>query len=348
MSALSRPYSLCGSPLHFIAGDWYVAKAIGQATLDLGPKLGYLTVLTTHMAAFGGPEWSEHWKSSHRLTQAWELARLANEAIDRGHHVIVCGDLNSRPTSLVMSLLMSQGRLNDSWTATHPPASTSIASPSTPISAQDAITYNGITCDNPINSFSAAKTFDEEVTRAQGKRLDYILFRSPLKGKGRGGLDSQLRCRDSAVTATELVPLTNYSLSDHFGVDSTFTFAAQEAADDTDEKLVPPRSSPIQHMQLTLAALSQYAAHAEKMSKSQLGIFAVCIAMIPGLSVAASFQPLRWLNWIFTLLGIANGALGATMLYTGFVGGRWEMSALKNAIKDMTLELDRYQRGEGR
>lgn len=350
VSTLTRPYTLCGSPLHFIEGDWYVAKACGQAVLDLGPELGYATVLNTHMAAFGGPEWSEHWKTSHRLSQAWELARLVSEAADRGHQVFVCGDLNSRPTSLVIQLLLSQGELSDSWVAAHPPEASS--APSNPITAQDAITYHGITCDNPINSFSAAKRFDEQVTRAQGKRLDYILYRSPTSH-----IDSvqkpippkrlhHLTCVASHVTATELVPGASYSLSDHFGIESTFQLTPLPSDTEPGAYVapIPARPPAPEHMRVTIEALIQYSTHVERLSRRQLGIFAACLALIPGISVAASFQPIKWLNWVFVILGIANGALGATMLYTGFVGGRWEMSALKNAIKDMTLELERYER----
>ena len=80
-----------GSPLHVIEGDFYVAKACGQATLDLsslGKDIGNLTVLNTHFFAPGG-DWGEEWKRSHRLAQAWELARLANVAAERGQNVLV-------------------------------------------------------------------------------------------------------------------------------------------------------------------------------------------------------------------------------------------------------------------
>lgn len=61
--------------------------------------------------------------------------------------------------------------------------------------------------------------------------------------------------------------------------------------------------------------------------------------LVPILAVAASFQPLRYLGWLFVLLGVAVGAGGATMLYTGFVGGQWEAGALRNVITEMDSEL---------
>lgn len=74
-----------------IEGDFYVAKACGQATLDLsslGQGIGSLTVLNTHFFAPGG-DWGDESQRSHRLAQAWELARLANVAAERGQNVIV-------------------------------------------------------------------------------------------------------------------------------------------------------------------------------------------------------------------------------------------------------------------
>lgn len=88
VSTSTWPYSLNGSPLHVIQGDFYVAKACGQATLDLGDDIGHVTVLNTHFFAPGG-ESGEEWQRSHRLTQAWELAKLATVAAERGQHVIV-------------------------------------------------------------------------------------------------------------------------------------------------------------------------------------------------------------------------------------------------------------------
>ena len=55
-----------------------------------------------------------------------------------------------------------------------------------------------------------------------------------------------------------------------------------------------------------------------------MNLFTLCLAAIPVLAIGASFQPLKYLNWIFVLLGVALGWLGTTMLYVGFVGGRWE------------------------
>jgi len=69
--------------------------------LDLGPHIGNVTVLNTHFFAPGG-EYGEEWKRSHRLAQAWELARLTNVAAERGQHVFVVS-----PAMLLRNLFSS-------------------------------------------------------------------------------------------------------------------------------------------------------------------------------------------------------------------------------------------------
>ena len=264
--------------------------------------------------------------------------------------VCQCGDLNSIPTGLVINLLLSHGRLSDSWSVAHPPGSDSVSTTSVPPTAQEAITFNGITCDNPLNSWSAKKRFGEDIVRSKGKRLDYVLFRRPDRWKNEG--KHHLQCHESSVTAVEMCPGTDYSLSDHFGVEALFSFSpiasSESPAGSTTvphkEELIPSRPQSREVLGLSLAAITIYASHSSSFAQFQLTLFGASLFGIPVLAVAASFQPVKWLNWIFVLLGVANGVGGATMLYTGFVGGRWEMSALKNVIKDMSCELERLGR----
>jgi sphingomyelin phosphodiesterase 2 len=138
-------------------------------------------------------------------------------------------------------------------------------------------------------------------------------------------------------------------LSDHFGVEAQFAFTSfsedtSKSPDHADEVLIPARPHSREAVALALAAITIYASHSHTAHKSQLMLFGASLIGIPVLSVAGSFQPLKWLNWIFILLGIGNGVVGATMLYTGFVGGRWERSAIKNVMGDMAIELERSDR----
>lgn len=260
-----------------------------------------------------------------------------------------CGDLNSIPTSLPTNLLLSVGKLNDAWSCAN--SLTRHNSSGVPPTAMEAIINNGITCDNPLNSWSAGKRFNDDVIRHKGKRLDYIMFRRAKKGRGAADT-SCIHVEECKVTATENCPGTDYSLTDHFGVEASFAFTSfadsgplsPSMQDHAGETLIPARPHPREAVSLALAAITIYASRSQIAHKGQLTLFGLSLLGIPVLSVAASFQPIKWLNWIFVLLGIGNGVLGATMLYTGFVGGRWERSAIKNVMGDMAIELERQDR----
>lgn len=249
---------------------------------------------------------------------------------------------------MTVNLLLSNGHLSDVWSTCHPPES-HIDSSQRQIDAQDAVTCNGITCDNPLNSFSAEKTFNGDVTRDQGKRLDYIMYR---RGRGTESTVKAHECKVMAVDERVHVQTKEgkkeCSLTDHFGVEGLFEFSHASTSSLVDppisHTLIPPRPSPREVLTLTCAALTVYIRHSAQLSVRQLRLFGLAILSIPILGVAASFQPLKYLNWIFVLLGIGAGAGGATMLYTGFIGGRWEQSALKNAKRDMEVELGRLER----
>lgn len=215
----------------------------------------------------------------------------------------------------------------------------------------EAIQNNGITCDSPLNSWSAGKHFNDDVIRHKGKRLDYIMFLRAKKGRGSADT-SCIHVENCKVTATENCPGTDYSLTDHFGVEAQFAFTSftdddptsPNLADHNDETLIPARPHSREAVSLALAAITIYSSRSQIAHQGQLALFGMSLLGIPVLSIAASFQPLKWLNWIFVLLGIGNGVLGATMLYTGFVGGRWERSAIKNVMGDMAIELERLDR----
>jgi sphingomyelin phosphodiesterase 2 len=210
--------------------------------------------------------------------------------------------------------MASHGQLHDSWALTQPEGT---SNPATPL---DSLRLNGMTCDSPLNSFSAAKPIYGQAKHEFGKRLDYIFFRpSPLAR-------TTVRPLSTQVSFTQLVPGTDYSFSDHFGIEATFTFPPADGAPDL------PAIPPVKALQLEqiIAGMQFHAKIAARESRLHLYVFGACVAFgLLVLPVAASFQPLRYLNWIFTYLGVGTGALGATMLYVGFVGGRWEQGGLQ-------------------
>jgi len=82
-----------------------------------------------------------------------------------------------------------------------------------------------------------------------------------------------------------------------------------------------------------------YTRIAQKTARSHLRYFITAVVCLIGLTIGSAWQPKSWLQPIFTLLGGVFGAGGATMLYTGFVWGRWEEGILKEVMEEMELEL---------
>lgn len=82
-------FPLNGNPLHAIQGDFFVGKAAASVLVDLG-EMGKAEVYCTHFYSPGDqyPE-HDHYRRAHRLSQAWELARMVNASAEKGRHVFV-------------------------------------------------------------------------------------------------------------------------------------------------------------------------------------------------------------------------------------------------------------------
>ncbi|KNZ53888.1 hypothetical protein VP01_310g11 [Puccinia sorghi] len=353
-----HPYLLNGHPLHFIQGDFFVGKSVGSCLLDV-PNIGHVEVFTTHLYAphdVPAPEW----KRAHRTAQAWELAKLVKASAERGRTVFVCGDLNSVPSSLPITLLQSYGQLRDSWTASHPQGLPTLSTDEA--SYRTAIQEEGITCDSLINTFTASKSAANRGAKGYGKRLDYILYRPAarrLSRRDRLGRcqtewvdDQNIICDHCQVVLTDPIPVFGYSYSDHFAVEACFTVHPSQStkleADDENEEgrdgkssgktVVAPKLTTEQLTHCMSALMVKYRS-SERSTHIQLSLFLVCLVLVPGVSVAASFQPLKYLNWIFTLLSVLIGGFGITMLYSGFLAGAWERSAIQEVADQVDQEL---------
>ncbi|GAA96490.1 hypothetical protein E5Q_03158 [Mixia osmundae IAM 14324] len=336
-----NPYRLNGQPLHVIQGDWFVGKAAGSIVVDV-PGVGLVEVFNTHLHAPGG-EGPDEWRRAHRLSQAYELGKLADAASLKGRHAVVCGDLNSRPESLVIRMLQERGNLQDAWAQSRP--SSHASSAPRQMTPQSALQYDGVTCDSPICSYTVGKHISDDARQSGGKRLDYVLFSSHPSATRR------LEARSCKVVCTELTPGYSFSLSDHFGVEAVLSLGAPSDQASTSggptqlEHQEQPRITTgrlsSESLNTGLGALQQHMRHASVTAQFHLRLFAASIVFVPVLAIAASFQPLKYLNWIFTLLGVATGFMGTTMLYVGFVGARWEMGSLRNVMDEMEAEAAR-------
>ena len=245
-----------------------------------------------------------------------------------------------------MIIIQSHAGLSDAWTASH---DSSLFPTDAVFNPQHAIRDFGITCDSPLNTYSAGKSLSAIAKRWQGKRLDYIFYRSPSSSSTSSHpFEAQpwsLVCSNSKVVFTGLVPGQSFSYSDHFGIEAVFDIRQTRPSSANS----PPRSTGFgtdainssrqsthsapgialaefnathlssQTLSATLAALGLAYRHARKNSEFQLVGFAVCLMLAIGLVTGSAWQTTPWLNPIMILIAVVLGSAGATLLYSGFV-----------------------------
>lgn len=249
------------------------------------------------------------------------------------------GDLNSQPHSLIIRLLLSHGCLTDAFVQTHPPPPSISSHEHRSLTSVEVLHQHGITCDSPLNTYSAPKLANkspnDDVIVRGGKRLDYILFRPSTSSDS-----AHIVAESLEVVLTDPIPGLGYSYSDHFGLIAVLSFLSSPS---TVPIASPPAPLAEEDLSIALHNLSQSYRASLVSSKTQLQILALTLLFTPALAIAASFQPLRYIGWLFVLLGVATGSVGATMLYTGFVGGQWEAGATRNIIAEMENELARLR-----
>ncbi|KAI0003827.1 inositol phosphophingolipids phospholipase C [Russula compacta] len=356
VAATIHPYSLNGSPLDVLAGDWFVGKA-AASVLITHPTLGQVQIFNTHLFAKGGEGGPEHHRA-HRLVNAWEFAKLAKQAAELGRYVIAAGDFNSVPTTLPMTVIRDHASLSDAWEITHPPPSPDSIFTPTPSPFQ-AIEAFGITADSPLNTYSAHKPLDDHARAWQGKRLDYILFRDPALPLAPTAALPTLVATNARVLLTEPIPGLPFSYSDHFGLSATLQISYPRhgleptVVDNelrTAQKETPPAISalsapaPVQisarlaaaDANAVLAALTTCYGYSRTRSKRHLFIFGLSVGWLISLVTGS-----RWFPYVATPFIVLGGAaatwLGTTMLYVGFIHGRWEANALLNVIEELEL-----------
>ncbi|KAH8992449.1 inositol phosphophingolipids phospholipase C [Lactarius akahatsu] len=337
VAAAIHPYSLNGSPLDVLGGDWFVGKAAASIVIR-HPTLGQVQVFNTHLYAKGGEGGAEQHRA-HRLVNAWEFAKLAKQAAELGRYVIAAGDFNSVPTSLPMTVIREHASLSDAWEGTHPAS----------LALHCAVEAYGVTADSPLNTYSAGKSLDVHARTFHGKRLDYILFRDPVSPLASAAPPPTLVAADARVLLTDTVPGLPFSYSDHFGVSATLHIrfpwdgSNHTSPDDghitTAQKQMPLAiSTPFTPTRVSAKLTAADAAavlgslvtcyhHAHACAKRHLLIF--------GFTGAGRFPPQAT---PFVVLGSAVFTwLGTTMFYVGFVHGRWEVNALLNVIDELEL-----------
>ncbi|UZJ52516.1 hypothetical protein CBS101457_001836 [Exobasidium rhododendri] len=365
ISTQTKPYSLNGHPVMVHHGDWIVAKAAGCATLDV-PGLGPLDVWVTHTVAAGGEDGTES-RRAHRITQAYELAKFARISAERGHHVICTGDFNSTPPSLSIAVLRDVGLLTDAYLQSHPhlPAH-AISLPNQRGVRPDprrCLAELGITCDSPLNTWTAGKPLDDRALKGAGKRLDYIFFRGPSsssKTSDTGDSESskssdtpkegRLRCIDSSVVFTELIEGHEVSYSDHFGLEATLEIMEKSqvngALPSEEDGQFAYNSRLSQTLTSSLSALSAALMASRQSQKSHFVLFlALLILALCTIGFSSSRRMGGGaLSGLWTFIAVICGWTGSTAFYSAVVWGEWEKRALRTFLEAMELDLT-MQRG---
>ncbi|KAK2461450.1 hypothetical protein APHAL10511_005913 [Amanita phalloides] len=348
------PYSLNGAPIDVKAGDWFVGKAAVSVVVD-HPVLRHVQIFNTHLFAKGGEDGPEY-NRAHRIVNAWEFSKLARQSAELGRYVIAMGDFNSVPTTLPIAIIREHAGLDDAWVVTHPD---SVFTQSTSTAVQ-AIEKFGVTADSPLNSFSAGKALDPHARQYLGKRLDYIFYRQPRKSS-RLGPQHIIRASRCRVVMHETVPGYRFSYSDHFGLEATLDIitpipeqptsvvALGSAVDISDARR---QKSPVEvgselatdTIDIMVSALTTCYRYSRHRAKKELLSFVVCLVLLVGAIVASVWINHSWINPIIIIATIFIAWLGTTLLYEGFIYGKWECNALMNVIE----ELDIHKRGLGR
>ncbi|CAO1631803.1 unnamed protein product [Parajaminaea phylloscopi] len=347
----THPYSLNGLPIHVGHGDWFVGKAAGSVTLDLGDGL-VIDVFDTHTVAAGG-EYGPEQARAHRIVQAWELAQLVQNSAARGRHVISLGDFNSTPPALTVALLRDFGGLSDAFLDTHPelpPQATSLRTPDgrghdLP-DPQRCIDELGVTCDSPLNTWTAGKKLDPRARAGAGKRLDYVFYRGPTMTPTTALTSSspgRIRPSECSVVFTELIPGAQMSYTDHFGVEAVFQVLSEGDDPATHRPLNILTNKQI-GMTLSSAssALQAYLSTSRQTQRSHILGFAACVTLALGLIVGTPFVGYRGYSFwaaIAVLLATAAGWGGTTLLYSGVIWGEWEKRAVRTVLESIDLAL---------
>jgi sphingomyelin phosphodiesterase 2 len=267
-----------------------------------------------------------------------------------------------------MQLIIGHANLTDAWAATHsqppsdPPRRNAIGA------AARAIDLWGMTADSPLNSWSQGKPLEGTARKWLGKRLDYILFRSPQPHGG-----PHLDARETKVVFTEKVPGQDYSYSDHFGLEAVFVITRAEqsgpflsavhdppamnsvvgslpsnrAASTIEERMVRGGATEMSEgaLMTAIGALTHEYRLSQARTRAQLTYFCVAVAVLVLVLAGSPYiTPKSWVPPVSaTLAGLATWA-GTTFLYIGFIFGKWERNMLTNIIEEMETLKETVER----
>ncbi|KAI1504425.1 Endonuclease/exonuclease/phosphatase [Biscogniauxia marginata] len=224
-------YPLNGRPTAFFRGDWYVGKGVACARIRYGPgEKDVVEVFNTHThPSYERPQQRDTYMV-HRLSQAWEIAKLIRGATERGHLALALGDFNDVPLSLPYRLMTAHAPVRDAWRVLNPDSSLGSAEHDMerarrrPIPAAGFnIDENGVTTNSVYNTWSWSKSEQKALRKGNrpmivppntpdpgGERVDYIFYSRGLSPSVTSELCEILsahnHCPDDEIDAANLNP----------------------------------------------------------------------------------------------------------------------------------------------
>jgi len=145
----------------------------------------------------------------------------------------------------------------------------------------------------------------------------------------------------------EKVPGYSFSYSDHFGLEATLDVVTTIPEPENPEDIVDiGRQRPLVEVDSELAtetidtmvnALTTCYRYSQHRSKKELLSFAACLVLLIGAIVASVWINHGWINPIIIVATIFLAWLGTTLLYEGFIYGKWECNALMNVIEELDI-----------
>lgn len=345
----THPFSLNGHPVLVHHGDWIVAKAAGCATIAV-PKAGLIDFWVTHTVAAGGEDGPES-RRAHRVVQAYELANHARNSASKGRHVVCLGDLNSTPPSLAIAILRDVGLLTDAYLQARPdlqPHAVSLPPTSSRVrpDPRRSISELGVTCDSPLNTWTAGKPLDERALKGAGKRLDYIFFRGPDHLSSKQG---RMKCVQAEVSFTELIEGHQCSFSDHFGLEAIFEISQPSHGSETtdggggDEEAT---SRPSQTLTSALSALSAALSASRQTQRTHTFYFIAATILALSCVIFAGSKKMGAKHGLGTLWAFFTLLLtwfATTALYSALIWGEWEKRTLRTFLEAMELDLTHHR-----
>jgi sphingomyelin phosphodiesterase 2 len=201
----------------------------------------------------------------------------------------------------------------------------------------------GLTVDTPLNTWSHGKPLDNFARRWLGKRLDYILYRSPRPDH------SSLAISSTKIVMTENVPGHAFSYSDHFGLEATFIVHSAGAdpghvspgADATSSMVENSNRLSDGELLTVLGALAFELHEARGRANRHFEYFFGCIGLLMLILIGSAWLKVdsRWVAPVATLLGAVTTWWGTTSLYVGLIYGRRERGILDNLMEEVDDEI---------